>query len=156
LIQSTVRSYGTTGAYNYHNNMVLVSIHPFAVRKIFLLAIAVLGFSSALCFADPLFMTRQYGAASDHTGSARPAITPRATLDRSSVIWLSFENSPERSKAIRAVAFLSPFEDATREMDPIISTSIVAGFQRFTVSARSEVGSNSLPSGIESVLSSGL
>lgn len=136
--------------------MVLVSIHPFAVRKIFLLAIAVLGLSSALCFADPLFMTRQYSAAGGHARQSRPIITPQATLDRSSVIWLSVENSPERSEAIRTLAFLSPSDEATRELGPINSTSIVAGFQRFTVSTCSEVRSNSLPSAFESALSSGL
>src|ERR1044071_7373976 len=40
--------------------MVLVSLHPFAFRKIALLAAAILGFSSVVCFADSLFMTRQY------------------------------------------------------------------------------------------------
>ena len=136
--------------------MVLVSIHPFAVRKIFLLAIAVLGLSSALCSADPLFMTRQYAAAGDQARQARPVITPQATLDRSSVIWLSFKNSPERSESIRTIAFLSPLGEETREMGPITSTRIVAGFQKFAVSGCPEVSSNSLPSIFESLLGSGL
>jgi hypothetical protein len=43
-------------AYNNHN-MVLISIHPFAFRKIFVLIVALLGLSSAVCFADSLFMS---------------------------------------------------------------------------------------------------
>jgi len=106
--------------------MVLVSIHPFAVRKIFLLAIAVLGLSSALCFADPLYMTRRYPSANPPGRQARPVVTMQAPLNRSSVIWLLFKNSPERSEAIRTIAFPSPWGEATREMDPDISTGIVA------------------------------
>lgn len=41
--------------------MLLISIHPFVFRKIFLLAAALLGLSSVLCFADSLFMAKQYG-----------------------------------------------------------------------------------------------
>jgi hypothetical protein len=43
-------------AYNNHN-MVLISIHPFAFRKIFVLIVALLGLSSAVCFADSIFLT---------------------------------------------------------------------------------------------------
>lgn len=35
-------------------------MHPFAFKKLFLLVVAFLCVSSALCFGDPLFMTRQY------------------------------------------------------------------------------------------------
>ena len=37
--------------------MVLISIQPFAMKKIFLLVAALLCLSSAICFADPLFMS---------------------------------------------------------------------------------------------------
>jgi hypothetical protein len=40
--------------------MVLISIDPFAFKKAFLLVVALLGLSSALCFADPLFMSSQF------------------------------------------------------------------------------------------------
>jgi len=40
--------------------MVLISIDPFAFKKTFLLVVALLGLSSALCFADPLFMSSQF------------------------------------------------------------------------------------------------
>ena len=39
--------------------MVLVSIHPFALRKIFLVIAALLCFS-ALCFADPVLVAQRY------------------------------------------------------------------------------------------------
>ncbi len=37
--------------------MLLISIQPFVFRKIFVLVAAVLGISSAACFADSLFMS---------------------------------------------------------------------------------------------------
>lgn len=43
------------------STMVLISIDPFAFKKTFLLVVALLGLSSALCFADPLFMSCQFG-----------------------------------------------------------------------------------------------
>jgi hypothetical protein len=43
-------------AYNNHN-MALISIRPFAFRKILVLIVALLGLSSAVCFADSIFMS---------------------------------------------------------------------------------------------------
>jgi len=40
--------------------MILVSINPFAFKKLFLLVVALLGLSSAICFADPLFMSTHF------------------------------------------------------------------------------------------------
>lgn len=40
-------------------SMVLISIHPFCLRKIFLIVVALLCFS-AFCFADPVLMVRRY------------------------------------------------------------------------------------------------
>jgi hypothetical protein len=45
--------------------MILISITPFAFKKIFLLVAALLGVSSAICFADPLFMSTRF-ASRDH------------------------------------------------------------------------------------------
>jgi hypothetical protein len=45
--------------------MVLISIDPFAFKKTFLLVVALLGLSSALCLADPLFISSQF-ALSEH------------------------------------------------------------------------------------------
>ena len=39
--------------------MVLISIHPFALRKIFLVIAALLCFS-ALCLADPVLVAQRY------------------------------------------------------------------------------------------------
>lgn len=38
-------------------SMVLISIQPFALRKLFLLVATLLCLSSAICFADSLFMS---------------------------------------------------------------------------------------------------
>ena len=46
--------------------MVLVSINPFDIKKMFLLVAALLGLSSALCLADPLFMSTRF-ASRDHS-----------------------------------------------------------------------------------------
>lgn len=75
------------------NSMVLISIHPFAVRKIFLLAVALLGLSSAVCFADPLFMTRQYAPSPDQKGSAQTASAPNLNRTELSLLWRSFGSS---------------------------------------------------------------
>jgi len=50
-----------SGAIKTITNMVLISIHPFALRKVFL-AIGVLLCLSALCFADPVLMAQHYAA----------------------------------------------------------------------------------------------
>ena len=74
--------------------MVLISIHPFAGRKIFRLAVAVLGLSTAFCFADPVFMARQYTASADPARSAQLVQTHRG--DQASALFLgrSFEALP--------------------------------------------------------------
>lgn len=95
--------------------MVLISIHPFAFRKILLLAVALLGLSSAFCFADPLFMTRQYQPYRDQTRT-RPLMAPLANLDEPS-LWRSFES-------------------------PVFSERIVAAFTRIPVYWRSDASLN--------------
>lgn len=49
--------------------MVLISIDPFALRKIFLVIAALLCFS-VFCFADPVFMAQHYLPATGDTGPA--------------------------------------------------------------------------------------
>jgi hypothetical protein len=44
--------------------MVLISIHPFGLRKIFLIVVTLLCLS-AFCFADSLFMARRYRPAGE-------------------------------------------------------------------------------------------
>jgi hypothetical protein len=70
--------------------MVLVSIRPFALRKIFLVIVALLCFS-VLCLADPLLMAQRYGTHSRHlpapasrseeTQGFRPDVIDRSRLD---------------------------------------------------------------------------
>jgi F0F1-type ATP synthase assembly protein I len=55
------------------STMILVSINPFALKKMFLLVAALLGLSSAICFADPLFMSTRF-AFRDHQ-SHRSSLT---------------------------------------------------------------------------------
>jgi hypothetical protein len=54
--------------------MVLISIHPFAVRKMILLLMALLGFS-ALCSADPVLMVRRHGQVHSRVAVALPVRT---------------------------------------------------------------------------------
>ena len=52
--------------------MVLISIHPFALRKLFLVIVAFLCFS-AFCFADPVLMVRRYSTHPPRLGAAASA-----------------------------------------------------------------------------------
>lgn len=49
-----------TAAIKIITSMVLISIDPFALRRLLLVIVALVGFS-ALCFADPVLMARRYG-----------------------------------------------------------------------------------------------
>jgi len=71
--------------------MLLISIHPFAVRKVFFLAV-LLSLSSAFSFADPLFMTRQYAPSGDQARSRTP-VAPQMKRGQLSLNWGSFERS---------------------------------------------------------------
>ena len=70
--------------------MILVSIHPFALRRLALVVLAIAGFS-ALCFADPVLMTHRYSFESrrSHGGKTAPvqpslvtAWNPTVTLEK--------------------------------------------------------------------------
>ena len=50
--------------------MVLISIHPFALRKIFLIILLSLCFS-AICLADPVLMVQRYVASPEHPSAAK-------------------------------------------------------------------------------------
>jgi hypothetical protein len=50
--------------------MVLISIHPFAVRKLFLIIVALLCFS-AVCFADPVLMVRRFSSPAERLAGMR-------------------------------------------------------------------------------------
>ena len=73
--------------------MLLISIHPFALRKIFLLALALLSLSSAICLADPLFMTKQYAPSEAKARSTRTQLTPAVPQDERASSAISDELS---------------------------------------------------------------
>ena len=52
--------------------MVLISIHPFALRRVFLVIVAFLCFS-ALCFADPVLMVHRYATPSEQFAAPKVA-----------------------------------------------------------------------------------
>jgi hypothetical protein len=60
-------------------SMVLISIHPFCLRKIFLIVVALLCFS-AFCFADPVLMVRRYATHSERLDALK---TMSSTWQRS-------------------------------------------------------------------------
>ena len=99
--------------------MVLVSIHPFAVRKIFLLALALLGLSSAVCFADPVFMTRQYAPPQDQARPVRMAVAFRANVEGHSRTLRASKNSPVAPHGLRMVRSLVPFGETCSRMDTV-------------------------------------
>src|SRR5881398_2741670 len=69
--------------YKNHSSMVTVSLQPFAFRKIILLVAAVIWLTSAVVFADPVFMiahAREFGDRSTHSASAATgAVNTRET-----------------------------------------------------------------------------
>jgi len=59
---------------NTITSMVLISIHPFAVRKLFLIIVAFLCFS-AVCLADPVLMVRRYASHTERLEAARVSVS---------------------------------------------------------------------------------
>jgi hypothetical protein len=68
--------------------MVLISIHPFALRKLFLVVVAFLCFS-AFCLADPVLMVRRYARPGERSGKLE---TSAATLLEPFAPSITFEN----------------------------------------------------------------
>jgi hypothetical protein len=73
--------------------MVLISIHPFALPKLFLVVVGFLCFS-ALCFADPVLMVRRYAVKSE-----------RVDRPKASTGTVEGREAPERGSGM---SFLSP------------------------------------------------
>jgi hypothetical protein len=73
-------SFGMSVAIKTITNMVLISMQPFAVRKIFLLAVALLCLSSAFCFADSLFMARRYAPSKHENHGEVSVMIPVSTV----------------------------------------------------------------------------
>lgn len=78
---------GTSGAIIAITSMLLISINPFAFRKIVFVAVALLGLSSVVCFADPLFMTGQFGHPTARTRLAPPINAPQQAPAEPSLVW---------------------------------------------------------------------
>lgn len=117
--------------------MVLISIHPFAARKIFLWAVALLGLSSVVCFADPLFMTRQFVPSRNQSRSAQTATAPQANLE-ASLIWRSIEGLVVRCDDMRTIAFRHAVGETGPRMDRALSTRMVSAFSKPPVFWRSD------------------
>jgi hypothetical protein len=76
---------GMAGAIKTITIMVLVSIHPFAFRRLLLIAAVLFGLS-AVCFGDCLFMTRQYSARPIHGRQFQgSAVVDRSRADTFSI-----------------------------------------------------------------------
>ena len=73
------------GAIKTIPNMVLISIHPFAVRKLFLFIVAFLCFS-AFCLADPVLMVRRYSIRPDRPVSPKSLAATSEQFFRSDVL----------------------------------------------------------------------
>jgi hypothetical protein len=84
--------------------MVLISIHPFALRKIFLVIVALLCFS-ALCFADPVLMVHRYSTSPRQpagTKATAPALRPEdASVDEPGLGPLGSINPPGNQTELR-------------------------------------------------------
>jgi hypothetical protein len=81
--------------------MIIVSIHPFAFRKVFLVLLALLGFS-ALCFADPVLMAHRYDRHHSRVALRLPErplnqLSEMTAQDRPEITGIALEkaNAPE-------------------------------------------------------------
>ena len=89
-----------TSAIKPRITMVLVSIHPFALRRIFLVAAALL-FFSAFCFADSVFMAANLPAAQAGLGRTTGWTEPaRARLNLKCLF-------PQRSLSVKLPGYLN-------------------------------------------------
>ena len=70
--------------------MVLISLRPFASKRIILVAAAILGLSSAVCFADSLLMARRYAPVGQPLGSD----AARSVGLSAPAGWENIENGP--------------------------------------------------------------
>jgi hypothetical protein len=97
--------------------MVLISIHPFAFRKMFFVGVAVLGLSSALCFADPVFMASRYTPAPNSTHRVESAKSAVVDPDRSAHVRPSLEPILARPDHVDSTTFVHLW-DTTRAALP--------------------------------------
>jgi hypothetical protein len=112
--------------------MVLISIHPFAVRKIFLLAVALLSLSSAVCFADPLFMMRQHAQLQDQERPPQRQVVATHTRDIP-VNRRVFKTRTPDSVGSRAIILLGLSRQSSPELEAPLFARIGAAFAEIPV-----------------------
>jgi hypothetical protein len=78
--------------------MVLISLRPLAFKKILLLAVAILGLSSVVSFADSVFMARRYAPADQWPSSGTSGWSSQDTVS-SERPWLPGYGKIEKSQA---------------------------------------------------------
>lgn len=96
--------------------MVLVSLPPFATKKIVLFATAILCLSSVACFADSLFMTRRFAPAEQVNSTSAPQ-RAQTTVRPAGL--------PAPSAAANRENFPTKFDPRSLEMDDFVITPIV-------------------------------
>lgn len=121
--------------------MVLVSIHPFASWKIFLLAAALLGLSSVVCFGDSLFMARHYAPSRDQGRRTQLAIESQANLQSFSICQPALRSDTEYFSALRSITRvdMAVFEDRL-EWNQVPAISIAPRSCEIPVCVPSSVG----------------
>ena len=84
--------------------MVLISIHPFALRRLFLVVLAVAGFS-ALCFADPVLMAQRYGSEKPRLTVTKTAAAFNAVPAPASDRFANLQSTDLSSPVVAETAF---------------------------------------------------
>jgi hypothetical protein len=137
--------------------MVLISIHPFAVRKIVLLAVALLGVSSALCFADSLFMARRYAPSQDRSRPAQLVAQPQHSIGSSSANVPSAANLKMKNGGDTRPLVPGDMElvRAGFQVDQYLATRIFAPFSEMAVCGPSNAGLALALSGADTAEASG-
>lgn len=137
--------------------MVLISMHPFPARKILLLAVALLGFSAALCLADPLFMAEHSAPSQDRGRSAIPVAQPQQktgpySANLRSVACPDVKNGNDtRSPVFGDLELVQ----AGFQVDQYLARKIFAPFSQMPVCVRSDAGLTLALSAVETGEGSG-
>lgn len=106
--------------------MVLISIHPFALRRVLLIVLALVGFS-ALCFADPVLMVRHYAPATERPQTRKPITDQNgAAAPRTEVFDLAaIENGDADSLAFESAVFGGRKCERRSRQSPMSGTSVL-------------------------------
>ena len=117
--------------------MILISIHPFVFRKIFLLVAALLGLSSVACFADSLFMAKQYASSQSRSRRVvRAAVQPAGAPQSYALSPLAEHFSVNTSSRVPTARFVD-------------TASVESGFQMDQIRDRSRLFPQ-IPTGVGS------